>query len=30
MKFKVMQISMDVKLVISEVDRYHKLEPVEG
>ena len=29
-KFKVMQISMDVKLIICEVDKYHEPESVEG
>ena len=28
-EFEVMQISMDVKLIISEVDRYHEPEPGE-
>ena len=28
--FKVMQISMDMKLIIFEVDKYHEPEPVEG
>ena len=27
---RVMQTLMDLKLIISEVDTYHELEPVEG